>query len=81
MIRSPGDISANNLFVGMSRVEEQQVTGLPHFILREISALVDLRGHDNIIELLDIFEIKGSKKIVLSFRYEKGGDLNQLLYR
>jgi len=65
----------------MSRVEEQQVTGLPHFILREISALVDLRGHDNIIELLDIFEIKGSKKIVLSFRYEKGGDLNQLLYR
>jgi serine/threonine protein kinase len=50
-------------------------------LLREISALVDLKGNKNIIELLDVFEIKGTKKIVLSFRYEKGGDLNSLLHR
>ena len=56
-------------------------TGLPHFILREISALVDLRGNANIVELVDIFEIANSKKIVLSFRYEEGGDLNGLLYQ
>ena len=56
-------------------------TGLPHFIIREISALVDMRGNANIVQLLDIFQIKGSKKIVLSFNFEKGGDLNTLLYK
>ena len=56
------------------------MTGLPHYVLREISALVDLRGHSNTLELIDIFEIAGSGKIVLSFRYERGGDLNNLLH-
>ena len=59
-----------------SEVDNETETGLPHFILREISALVDLRGNANMVELVDIFEIKGSKKIVLSFKLEKGGDLN-----
>ena len=58
------------------RVGNETETGLPHYILREISALVDLRGNSNIVDLVDIFEIHGSKKIVLSFKYEKGGDLN-----
>jgi serine/threonine protein kinase len=81
MIRSPDDVA----FAKGSRLffdnNEENGTGLPHFILREISALVDLNGHKNIIELVDIFEIKGSRKIVLSFRYEKGGDLNSLMHR
>jgi serine/threonine protein kinase len=49
--------------------------------LREISALSELRGNDNIVELLDVFEIENSKKAVLSFKYEEGGDLNGLLHK
>ena len=76
MIRSPQDVTG-----WRQPQSDPMCTGLPHYILREVAALSDLRGHDNIIDLLDIFEIKGSKKIVLSFRLEKGGDLNQLLHR
>ena len=81
MIRSPNDIAYAKGKKPFFNDFEENGTGLPHFILREISALVDLKGHKNIIELVDIFEIKGSKKIVLSFRYEKGGDLNSLMHR
>jgi len=49
--------------------------------LREVSALIELRGHQNIAELVDIFKIKGSGKVVLSFKYERGGDLMQLIKR
>jgi serine/threonine protein kinase len=55
--------------------------GIPHFILREISSLSDLKGCPNIVELLDVFEVRGSKKIILSFKFEKGGDLNYLLHK
>ena len=33
------------------------------------------------LRLLDIFQIKGSKKVVLSFAFEEGGDLGKLLHR
>jgi len=55
--------------------KEVPTTGLQHFILREVSALIELKGHPQITELLDIFRVKGSGKIVLSFKFEKGGDL------
>ena len=43
--------------------------------------MFDLKGSPNIVELLDVFYVKGSKKIILSFRFEKGGDLNYLLHK
>ena len=60
---------------------EKDGSGIPHFILREISSLKDLKGCPNIVQLLDIFEVRGSRKIILSFKFEKGGDLNKLLYK
>ena len=58
-----------------------ETTAIPHFILREVSALIDLNGHANILQLVDVFKIKGSCKIVLSFRFEKGGDLAHILVK
>lgn len=52
---------------------------MPHYILREISALIDLRGHTNIIELLDVFQMRDSKNVILSFAYERGGDLCSIM--
>ena len=54
---------------------------MQHFILREIGALIDLKGHACIAELVDIFKVKGSGKIVLSFKYEHGGDLMRVIKR
>lgn len=58
---------------------EKETTGMPHYILREISALLDLRGHTNIIELLDVFTMRDSKNVILSFAYERGGDLCSIM--
>lgn len=35
-------------------------TSLSHSVIREISALKDCKGHENIIELLDVFHTMGS---------------------
>lgn len=55
--------------------------GMAHSTLREISALADLQNHDNIAELLDVFQVRGSKAVILSLGLEEGGTLNDLIRR
>jgi len=51
---------------------------LPHNVLREIDALKELRGHANIVQLLDLFcNKKDSSKIYMVFEYCQGGDLRK----
>lgn len=58
-----------------------ETVGIPHFILREISALSSLKGIEHAVELLDVFTIKKNQKVVLSFKFEKGGDLSGLIQK
>ena len=46
-MRSEDDKSSNGL-QGCFQGNEAE-TGLPHFIIREISALVDMRGNANVV--------------------------------
>lgn len=78
LIRSAVDISGA---IGRRGDASNKYSGLPHYILREVAALLDLQGHENVLRLLDIFQIKGSKKVVLSFAFEEGGDLGKLLHK
>jgi serine/threonine protein kinase len=51
--------------------------GIPHYLLREVSALKELSDHDNIVKLLDIYTYK--ETLVLVFEYIEGGDLLQFI--
>ena len=54
--------------------------GVPHDFIREIAALMDCRGHENIVYLHEALRIKGTSRIMMSLQFEKGGSLADLLH-
>lgn len=51
--------------------------GLPHFLLREMTVLKELQGHENIVNLIEMFRYKSS--VILVFEYVDGGDLQKYI--
>lgn len=51
--------------------------GLSHHILREVSILYKLKGHPNIVQLLDFQYCPSPRYFVFTFDFAEGGDLSK----
>lgn len=49
-------------------------------MIRELAALKDCSGHENIVQLQDVFRVKGSGRVIISLKLEEGGTLGSLLH-
>lgn len=61
------------------RKPEKSLDGLPHFLGREMNALIKLHEHPNIVKLNHIFA--GTSSLYLVFEYVSGGELWKYLRR
>ena len=61
---------------------KQSKDNLPHFLLREVDALQKLQGHQNIVQLLDVYrhQCEDIGGLLLVFEYLEGGDLDQYIW-
>ena len=65
------------------QVLEQTSTALPHFLIREMDALLKLRDHANIVQLLEIFRPKQNEGngLILVFEFLEQGELTSHIKR
>ena len=63
--------------------EHPQTETLPHFLLREIDILRNLRDHNhmNIVHLEHVYRHKSKKQIYLVFENMDGGDLSKIVMK
>lgn len=69
----------DELHLGPQRYPDQ-VAAISHDVVREVAAVKDCTGHENIVQLLDVFRVKGSGRVIVSLRCEEGGSLSTLLH-
>lgn len=70
-----------NLRFGEKKEERlsDKAANISHDTVRELAALKDCSGHENIVQLLDVFRVKGSGKLLVSLKCEEGGTLANVL--